>query len=83
MAVLVILMNSNRRSQLTVYDFPSASRRDGGRPWLRAGTGKAPEWLLLASEPLYKDFTVAVFRHSPPLFSSRHRRCSVVRLPSL
>ena len=61
MVVLVISMNSNRGSQLTVYDFPSASRRDGGRPWLRAGMGKAPAWLLLASEPLYKDFTVAIF----------------------
>ena len=72
--------NSSHRSHLIAGGLLLGSRRVRGRPWLNAGAGKVPTWLLLASEPLYKDFTVAVFRRSPPLFSNR--RCSVVRLPS-
>ena len=75
---LVILMNSNRRSQLTVYDLPSASRHDCGRPWLCAGMGKAPAWLLFASWPSYKACAVVVLRFPfSSVFSHRHRRCSV------
>ena len=84
MAVLVILMNSNRGSQLTVYDLPSASRRDCGRPWLCAGMGKAPAWLLFASWPSYKACVVVVLRFPfSYVFSRRHRRCSVELSPSI
>ena len=62
---LVILVNSSRGSHLIAGDLLLGSRRARGRPWLRAGAGKAPAWLLLASEPSYKSCDVVVLRRLP------------------
>ena len=63
-------MNSTRGGHLTDGEFLLASRRVRGRLWRRAGVEKAATWLLLAFEPCYKVFTVAVFLRSSPLFFS-------------
>ena len=78
----VNMVNSARRLSYTAGDLLLSSRRACGRPQLHADAGKAPLWLLLASEPRYLACAVAVRLLSPPLFSRRRRRCSVVRLPS-
>ena len=64
----VISVNSTRGRHVTDGELLSRSSRRRGHVRLRAGMEKAPAWLPLASEPLYKAFTVAVFRRSAPLF---------------
>ena len=64
----IISVNSTRGRHLTDGELLSRSSRRRGHVWLRAGVEKAPTWLPLASELLYKAFTVAIFRCSAPLF---------------
>ena len=45
----VIMVNSDRGSQLTAGEILFRSGRRRGPLWLRVGVGKAPAWLLLAS----------------------------------
>ena len=49
----VIMGNSARGSHLIAGGLLLGSRRAHGRPQLHAGAGKAPSWLLLASELCY------------------------------
>ena len=74
---LVILVNSSHRSHLIAGGLLLGSRRARGRPQLRAGVGKAPSWLPLASWPAFIARASPPFSFSLPLFSRRHRRCSV------
>ena len=61
---LVILVNSSHRSHLIAGSLLLGSRRVRGRAQLRAGVGKAPSWLPLASWPAF------IARASPPFFFS-------------
>ena len=60
-------LNSACRLRYTSGDLLLGSRRVRGRPWLRAGAGKVPAWLLLASEPRYKAYVAAVLLLFLPL----------------
>ena len=51
----VNMVNSARSSSYTADDLLLGSRRVRGRFRLRAGAVEAVAWLLLASEPRYKD----------------------------
>ena len=64
----VISVNSVFGQHLTVGELPLASRRARGHVRFRAGVEKAAAWLLLASEPRYKVFTVTIFLRSSALF---------------
>ena len=79
----VNMVNSARRLSYTAGDLLLGSRCARGHPQLRTGAGKAPSWLLLASEPRYLACAVAVRLLSPPLFSRRRRRSSVELSPSI
>ena len=79
----VIKWNSVRCLSYTAGDLLLGSRHARGRPQLRAGAGRAPSWLLLASEPRYLACAVAIRLLSPPLFSRRRRRSSVELSPSI
>ena len=79
----VNMVNSAHRLSYTAGDLLLGSRRMRGRPQLRAGVGKVPTLLLLASEPRYLACAVAVRLLSPPLFSRRRRRSSVELSPSI
>ena len=61
-------MNSTRGQHLTDGELLSCSSRRRGHVRLRAGMEKAPMWLPLASEPLYKAFTAVSARITNPLF---------------
>ena len=83
----VISVNSVFGRHLTVGKLPLASRRARGHVRLCASVEKAAAWLLLASWPRYKVFTVVVHLHFPsPVFpdaavvapsSLRHRRSAL------
>ena len=68
-------LNSARRLSYTAGDLLLGSRRTRGRPQLRAGAGKMPSWLSLASWPSFKGrdavavvlFSSSVFQSPPPL----------------
>ena len=64
----IISVNSTRGRHLTDGELLSHSSRRRRHVRLHAGVEKAPTWLPLASEPLHKAFTVAIFRCSAPLF---------------
>ena len=73
----VILVNSARGRHLIAGELLFHSGRRRGHPWHRAGIGKAPLWLPLASWPAFIARASPPFFFSLPLFSRRHRRCSV------
>ena len=75
-------MNSVFGRHLTDGELPLASRRARGHVRLRVGMEKAAAWLLLASEPRYKAYTVAVLLRSFPLFFPTPPLSSVELVPS-
>ena len=78
----VNMVNSDHGSHLTDDELLLRSGRRRGHHRLCAGVEKAPAWLLFASWSRFKPRRSRRSLLSPPVFSSRLRRCSVVLVPS-
>ena len=85
----IITVNSVHRLSYMVGDLLRCSRRVMAVRGVALAWGKAPAWLLLASWPSYKDYTVAVLRFlflcffpSPPPLLRRAFAIDLALIPS-